>query len=351
MPKLKYLLLLLINGDALTENEENLAVTRVTVPIDYKSPSLNIISTFKKEWAAKGMTQKEIDEKLASFNEDWKTKKNAMVICFLANDLVGHSAQKIYLVDLGNLTDLVMSKIPSYLKYRIEWADRDKKIQKQISEMLEPIHEDIDPIWEKIRKQNGASSYSLNGHEHGICLLHEFLTTLTIALKYETEADADFDVVQTALSRIRKQISSPVALSLVSRIDGLLNCYQNSTQVPYVYPRDSNATHDLLKNLLDDARMISLSKSRHLLGIPSKFETAIIKVKQKTRLLASIPKNRKHFAMATKIGNMATKQLNVELPQIDVERKEEFAPPLVSLNKFKPLCLATRRRFSEETPT
>lgn len=271
-----------------------------------------------------------------------------MVVSSLANKLVGHSAQKIYLVDLGHLTDSVMSNIPDYLKYRLEWVDKDKRIQKQVSETLEPIHQDIDPIWEKIRKQNGASAYSLEGHEHGVCLLHEFLTTVTIALKYQTEADIDFAVVQTSLNRIRKQISSPTALSLVSRIDGLLNCYQNFSQIPYIYPTNSNATHDVMQNLLEDARMISLSKSRYLLGIPSKIETSIIKVRQKTRLLISLPKNRKNFAMASKIGNMATKPLNVELPEMDIERNKEFAPPLISLDEIKPACLRTRRLFAED---
>lgn len=119
-------------------NEENLTLTRVTVPIDYKNPSLSIISTLKTDWASKGMTPIEIDSRITSFNEEWKTKKNAMVVSSLANKLVGHSAQKVYLVDLGNLTDLVMSNIPDYLRHRLEWVDKDKRIQKQISEMLEP---------------------------------------------------------------------------------------------------------------------------------------------------------------------------------------------------------------------
>lgn len=325
----------------------NLTLTRVTVPIAYKDPSMAIISTLKKEWVSKGLTQDQINSKSIAFSEEWKNRKNTMVVSSLANKLVGHSAQKVYLIDLGNLTDSVMSAIPEYLKQRIEWVDRNKKIQRQISEMLEPIYEDINPFWEKIRKQTGADPGSLEGHEHGVCMLYEFLTTVTVAFKYETEADIDYGIVQTAVDRIKRQISSPLALSLISRIDGLLNCYQSFNDVPYIYATNSNVTHDLMRDLLEDSKMISLSKSRYLLGIPSRIEYSIIKVRQKTRELVVSPKNRKNFAMASKIGNMATKQLNVELPEFDVERRKEFAPPLISLDEIKPACLRTRRLFTE----
>lgn len=335
----------------LASNRKDILTTRVTIPIDYTNPLPLMIENFRRNLAAKRMNEREIDEKLDLYSKRLSVRESAIPVGFLGEALASHSAQKIYLVDLGgHLTDTVLSEVSGYLKSRIEWADKDRKIQRSVWEMLDPIGEELAPVWEKIRKQNGAKATDLNGHEHGFCLLGEFLTTMSIASKYDTEADANLDIAVSAINRIRRQINTSESRALLARISGIVNCYQISAQIPCIMSRNHVIPKDLLMDLLDDAKMISLSRSRYLLGIPGKFEIAVTKIKQKLREILSEPRTRRRLAIGAKLGNIATKQVNVELPEIDIERKKTFSPPLISLDEMKPPCLSTRRKLPDVDP-
>jgi hypothetical protein len=337
---------------SLASNRKDTLTTKVTIPIDYSNPLPLMINNFRENLVAKGMKEKEIDETLDLYRKELSVRGHATPVSFLGETLVGHSAQKIYLVDLGGcLTNTVLSELSGYLKSRIEWVDGDQKIQRSVWKMLDPISEELAPIWEEVRKQNGAKATDLNGHEHGFCLLGEFLTTMSIASKYDTEADANLDIVTNAINRIRRQITSSESRALLARIDGIINCYQISTQIPCIMPKNHAVPKDLLLDLLDDAKTISLSRSRYLLGIPGKFEITVNKIKRKLGEILSEPRTRRHLAMAAKLGNIATKRVNVELPEMDIERKKTFSPPLISLEEIKPKCLSTRRELPDLDPS
>jgi hypothetical protein len=336
----------------LTSNRKDTLTTRITIPINYTNPLPLMINNFRKDLVAEGMKEKEIDETLDLYRKRLSVRESAVPVSFLGETLISHSAQKIYLVDLGGrLTDTVLSQLSGYLKSRIEWVDRDRRIQRSVWEMLHPLSEELEPVWEKVRKQNGAKATDLNGHEHGLCLLGEFLTTMSIASKYDTEADANLDIATNATNRIRRQITSSESRALLARIGGIINCYQISTQIPCIMPKNHAVPKDLLMDLLNDAKMISLSRSRYLLGIPGKFEMTLNKIKQKLGEILSEPRTRRRLAMATKLGNIATKRVNVELPEMDIERKKTFSPPLISLEEIKPKCLSTRRKLPDVDPS
>jgi len=330
---------------------KNVNLTRITVPISYVQPLRAKINTLEEKLLEEGLNESQIEEKKNLLEKSWKSEMDSIGIRFLGEALVSHSAQKIYLIDLGGrLSDSVFSSIPSYLKSRIERVDKNQKISKSISEMLDPIADDLGPIWEKVRKQNGKSPHDFEGHEHGYCLLREFLTTVAIAAKFETEADANLEIVRASVDRIRQQIRSAESQALLARIDGILKCYPISIQIPCIKPIDQRIPQDLLRDLLDDSKMISLSESRYLLGIPGKFEIAIIRIRRKLRDILSQPRNRRNLALAAKLGNLATKQVNMELPEIGVEYAKTFSPPLVSLDEVKPLCLSTVRELLDTKP-
>lgn len=329
---------------------KDIQLTRITVPVDYYLPSTYGLNSLKEEWAKQGLSDDEIKEALLR-REKWGAAENATTINFIGETLVSHSAQKVYLLDFGrHLTGEIVSAMPSYLRSRIEWVDKKKQTQKSVYEMLNPIAEDIAPIWEKIRKQNGANENDFNGHEHGYCLLGEFLTTLSVAAKYETEADGNLSVVSEAVYRIKRQISSPESRALIARIEGVLMCYSLSTPIPYIIPKDGTIPADLLQDLLDDAKMKSLSESRYMLGIPSKFSIAMLEIKRKLKEILAQPRNRKKLRIASKLGNFATKQINFDLPEINVRQVKAFSPPFVALDEIKPPCLSTRRKLLDSEP-
>lgn len=275
----------------------------------------------------------------------------ACTIGYFGDALLSHSAQMIYIIDYGDLSKEVMSLIPTYLRPRIKWVDRNRKILKSIEEMMLPLHNELETIWEKKRKETGVKASDIHGHEHGLCILAEFLHTLTAALKYDTEADVDLNLAWNAIKRIRMQVRSSESLALLSRIEGILNCYRISENIPGMMVTNQPTPGDLLKDLLDDAKVISLSKSRYLLGIPGKFEIAMIRIKQKLREIISDRRKRKYLAIASRVGNIATRQINVELPELEIEQQKMFAPPLVSLHELKPNCLRTLRELPKRKPS
>jgi hypothetical protein len=126
-------------------------LTRVTVPIDYRDPTLvATVSIAREKLEASGTPKKKIDEEISEIVRNWKGKPSAWTVSFMGSTLLSHSAQKIYLIDLGNrLDESVMSALPDFLKPRIEWVDRDHKISNSVFEMLEPVGNDLDKVWKK----------------------------------------------------------------------------------------------------------------------------------------------------------------------------------------------------------
>lgn len=278
---------------------------------------------------------------------------DAVIIGYLGEALLRCSAQKIYILNIakGGLNKETFSALPEYLKSRIIWADQDKKIERTIIDMLLPIYEETKPNWEKIRKKAGVEAGDIRfGHEHGWCVLEEFLYTLTIASKFDTEADVDFELVLRAVKRLKNQVTSSESVALLSRIQGILNCYQIKRSIPGIMAAPQITSAELLRDLLDDARVVSLSKSRYLFGIPGSFEIAMIRVKQKIREIISDKRNRDRLLTASKVGNIATKPLPFQIPEIEIEAKKVFTPPLVSLHDKKPNCLKTGRWLPRTKP-
>lgn len=313
---------------------------KVTSVIAYRDP-ISIVAR------SHGIDQNTLDVLRKKFDPCAK----ACTIGYFGDALLSHSAQMIYIIDHGDLSKEVMSGIPNYLRPRIKWVDQNKKIQKSILEMMAPINDELEIIWKKKRKESGVEASNISGHEHGFCIVNEFLHTLTVALKYDTEADVDLNLVWNAIKRIGMQVRSNESLALLSRIEGILNCYRISENIPGMMVTNQSTPGNLLKDLLDDAKVISLSKSRYLLGIPGKFEIAMIRIKQKLREIVSDRRKRKYLAIASKVGNIATRQINVELPELEIEQQKMFAPPLVSLHELKPNCLRTLRELPKRKPS
>jgi hypothetical protein len=332
----------------LTDKSNQTRSTKITTPISFPDPTKYIADT-RSEVLEKG-ARRNANRNLTDVAKPSLSTAHAYALSFFANALVSQSAQRIYLVDLGYLTEQVMSGLPDLLKPRIVWADRDRKIMKSTTEMLDPIFAEIEPLWEKIRNRTGVEDTKINGHEHGLCIINEFLVTIAVAVKYQTEADIDLRLVCGAIDRLRPQIKSDESLAVLSRIEGVLNCYQISGRIPGLRPKTQPVPSDLLRDLLDDARVISLSKSRFLLGIPGRFEIAMIRMRQKLRDILSDRTNREHLATASKIGNIATKFYNIEIPEIESEATRGFTPPLISLQKTKAPCISTIRKLPTVKP-
>jgi hypothetical protein len=328
---------------------------KITLPIAYR----NEVFEFEKEAERKklveqGLTASEVEKRLESREQDCKKVPRCSILNYLVSSLLAQSAQNIYLVNMGGkLTPEIISEMPSYLKSRVVLADQNNKIRDKIWEVFTtPVSEELEPAWAKFRSDSHIEDSSeLNGHEHSICIIQEFLQTLTIAAKYESEADLDLVLARSAMERLHLQVKSPDLKALLSRIDGILNCYSAPKSVPGLMTNIQPSPQELLEELFNDAKLLSLSKSRYMLGIPSKSEIAILKLQKKINAFLSIKRNRQKVEKVRRIGNTATSLFNVELPEIEVTKESAFIPPIFPLTNLKPPCLATPRGLPTVIPS
>jgi hypothetical protein len=338
---------------SLSPNDFKQNISKVTVPIAYRKLIIPV-AEIRQRLAKQGKSAPEI-EKAVSVLESVQqphSRERAMTIVFLGIALLSQSAQRIYLIDEeGVLTNEIISELPNYLRSRIFLADTDRKIRKSIAEMTYPIYKEINPLWEKMVKTPDQDGLGVNDHEHGLCILNECLTTLAVAVKYNTEADVDLNLAQQAVNRLRLQAKSAGTSVLLSRIEGILNCYHASKSIPSLKIATKTSPTDLLKDLLDDSKIISLSESRFLLGIPSKAEIALIRIRQKVKEILSSHRNRQYLSMARRVGNIPAKLYNIDIPEIELEKEASFAPPLFSLHDLKPNCLKTLRELPTVMPS
>jgi hypothetical protein len=150
-------------------------------------------------------------------------------------------------------------------------------------------------------------------------------------------------LTRQAIERVRVQLQSSETSALLSRIEGIFNCYGESNRVPGLKVPMQQSASLLFKELLEDSIMLSLSRERFLLGIPSKAQLALMTIRRKTKETLSISNNRKYLSVAQKLGNIATKNFGLEIPELSIENDTDFAPPLFDLEKYKPNCLTTIR--------
>lgn len=332
-------------------------ITKIATPVDFHFLS-DKREEFRQRLLTEGRSPREICDELSKYvmeqNESAMANHQKVTASeFLISTLLSHCAQKVYLIDVadGGLGKATVSKLPAFLRNRMVVADENKKIRDQISKLSSQFFHEINPAWEDMARKNNLYPDDVNGHEHAICVLDESLKTLAIATKYDCEADVDLELTYLAIARIRAQLKSSETLALLSRIEGVFNCYDEPSKVPGLKVSVQQSPSLLLKELLADSKMISLSQTRFLLGIPSKAELVLMKLRQKTKEALSIGNNRLYFSMAQKIGNIATRPFGVEMPELSIEKDTEFVPPLFALGDYKPNCLATIRALPTIMPS
>lgn len=326
--------------------KEDLRLTRISVPLRFTDISKIKLEELENDFKEDGMEEYEIQKRIDLIKNSSKDKLNAIGIEFTSRELLRQSAEKIYFINFGRtIPDGTISAIPKFLQSRIVWVDQNDKIKNSINNLLEPITDELVTIWDGIRKKNGISEDSPDGHEHGLCLLGEFLTTMAVASKYETEADVNLGIVRQSVNRIKQQVSSSESQAILSRIEGILNCYDINAKIPCINPKTENLPENLLKDLLNDSKIISLSQSRFMFGIPGKFEKAMIMVKQRIKDVLAQPRNKRYLGFAYQIGQIASKKANVDLPEI--QSGNTFSSPLIDLGQLKPPCVSIRRELSD----
>jgi hypothetical protein len=329
---------------------------KITLPISYRKISKFDKEAERKKLIERGTSSNEIDKSLEveeQRRESLSARAHVDALNFLIGSLLSQSAQTIYLVDEGEeLTASIISEMPAYLRNRVFLADQNHKIRDTILKFFYgPIIEELEPAWEKLRTKINVDDLNINGHEHSVCIISEFLQTLTVASKYETEADLDLGLAHNAMERLHKQVKLSESKALLYRIDGILNCYSASKSVPGLMTRLQPSPQELLEELFNDAKLLSLSKSRYMLGIPSKVQIAILRLKKEITSFLSVRKNRQNLEKVRRIGNTATSFFNIEIPEIEVAKDSEFVPPIFPLTKFKPPCLATLRELPTVIPS
>lgn len=129
------------------------------------------------------------------------------------------------------------------------------------------------------------------------------------------------------------------AKARLDALQGIWSVYCNPkkldafTLVPKVV---NSSVQNRVFELLDDAEMIELSRSRHLLGVPGMARSALINTKRRVR---NVLENRKYFGYikaATDLVRVASVSLGIPLTLPDPSLLEGiiskgYNPPLIDL--------------------
>lgn len=281
---------------------------------------------------------------------DIPTTIRACTIGYFANSLIRCSASRIYIVCISpHLTDEILNALPPLLKPRIRWVDRKKKVQRTVMLALHPIIDELNWLSErKGQAEEHAEGSSSQEHEHGICLLMEFLHVLALAVKHKAEADVDFPLVSRAVQRIRTKISSSDARASLARVEGIVAAYARTMEIDAIGMKavhQSPSADDLLTELLEDAEFAALSRARHMLGISSAINEAVLHIRRSVRRLLADKRKQQTLSLASQIANVAAKASGIpfQLPDLKLVQQSQYAPALVPLDSIKPNCLKTGR--------
>jgi len=269
-----------------------------------------------------------------------------------ATALVRSAASRIYIVTHE------VEQIPSFLQNlspmiasRMHVVDQDMKIRNGIWDMMAPVFDEADWLWKK--EHGGASGDGPDHHEHAVCILDEFLIVLTLAQMYQAEADVNLALAHSSALRLRQRLESRDSIGVLGRIQGIITSYGLTGGVNVVEPKQPKVdtwAGSLLKELLEDARWLELSRARYRLGVRGNFKRAALAIRRRVKRLLEDPARRQWLRLGRQLVNAASQklQLPVSIEAGHTSKCETFSPPLHSLDSLKPFCLATPRWFPLE---
>jgi hypothetical protein len=255
---------------------------------------------------------------------------------FLSAHLVRTAAQKIFIP--ANIThgifpetfiEKTIEKCPPSLASKIEVVDKNREIYNKVARYLQPASEEIEDEDTVLR---GTYAY-----------VFDFLYKLALASKHQAEADIhQLPFVGSHIDMLKQNVKNAEAKFRLDQLFGIYSSYQKPKKIDTLTPRlDARniRIRQRVFNILDEVEIQELSKNRHLLGIPSKAEVAMKKIKKCVREISA--KYSEQITAATDLIRILASLKGVQVPTTSVYEllktieMSPYNPPLIDLDYFR----------------
>jgi hypothetical protein len=271
----------------------------------------------------------------------------ARALSIACSELVRQAVREIRIIPYTDLNlELVGDKLPVFLRSRIKFVDCDKRVFHEVSSVVLPAQEESYWALANGRIDTASWPWPSTDHVHDVCVLKDALRTLVLAQRSHSDANIDIAFVLRCLARLRSYVSGSDATAVLDRIEGVLVGYQRVQDVA-VLSRDRPLPAELLRDLLEDNRMVNLSESRYLLGIPGQVAQALIRVRQRVRAVVADAKYGAYLKLGThaiRVASQAT--LGVSVLPGPSATVTPFVPVIYSIYDTLPACV----RLQHEDP-
>jgi len=229
-----------------------------------------------------------------------------------------------------------VKRYPPSLRNRIEIVDKNREIFNRVSMYLKPIWDEISNL---PCPQRPVRPF---------CCASDFLYKVFLASKLSAEADvSEARSIAACVEVLRDNVEDEEAQFRLDTLQGINSIYrkgekiQSLTIIPEV---TVPSLYDRISDLLDEAEIVELSRSRYLLGIPDKVKIGAIEIRNWVRKALANEKHNYFIKVATDIIHMAGKYTGVLIPSenayeilksIHVSPSRGYNPPMIDLDPFR----------------
>jgi hypothetical protein len=242
-----------------------------------------------------------------------------------------------------------LNTVPTALRRRVKDLTGNREPETAMGSFLKPLEaEGIEyTIYLNRRRHNvsapaHAGDRVLSALRTLVPALHIFL----VGLEQRAQVDIDLPRFRWALATLRVFCRCPTARAHLAALEGVLACYR-PVEAPAVGFR-SGARPDqvaLFRDLIEDAVYQDLSRSAHLLGVPSRVSRATTLMRRRIRQLSAKPLFRPLLNLASRGIEAATDVPAPDSAFADVLAGDGYLPPIVPLTLGYTRALRSRRRL------
>ena len=219
----------------------------------------------------------------------------------------------------------LLKEYPPSLQKRIQLVDTDEAGHNRVSAYLKPVYDEV------------VGSPSTMPYE----AIRDFMYKLILASRYHAEADVSMSpLIPYHIQTLRGQLQNEEAKFRLDQVQGIYSIYLHPERIEtfVVYPGASTPSiYERISDFLDEAAVLELSKSRYMLGIPSKARMAMIEIGKRARHLKTEHDKQKWIRVVSELIQVAGRNYGVNFPKIDALETSfsTYNPPLVDLDYYR----------------
>lgn len=239
----------------------------------------------------------------------------------------------------GGYALLKVESLSKRLKHRIRIVDKHLKNYKRISNYLKPVSDifydkyGIDfSVLEDLRKKPSFIEVDGDVNTYGAfdCIYRDTYM-LYISAKYKTSANIDLKSFKWSIDVLKNQLpKGSDGYVVLSQLQGLTKVLETHELESYYLRKGTEISFlKRMEDFLNEAEIIENSQNRYLLGVPSKLENAIIRLRMGAKNLLTDKDYHKYFYIVGQVINIFNPPLKIPGIELLKNYEDKFIPPLL----------------------